>query len=75
MNRSRHPHLPPFEPAEADIQRCAYFLWREEGCPSGCDLDIWFAAKELLRRRKAGLWADRLQQRPGHGVPLRRPTP
>ena len=65
MNRSRQPHLPPFEPAEADIQRCAYFLWREEGCPSGCDLDIWFAAK-------AGLWADRLQQRPGHGVPLRR---
>lgn len=47
------PHLlpPPFEPAEPDIQRCAYFLWQEEGCPAGRDIEIWLTAKELLRHR------------------------
>ena len=39
----------PFEPAEAEIQKRAYFLWQEEGCPVGRDLEIWLAAKELVR--------------------------
>jgi len=39
----------PYDLKEEDIQKCAYFLWREEGCPSGRDLDLWLAAKELLR--------------------------
>jgi hypothetical protein len=43
----------PFEIREEDIQKCAYFLWQEEGCPSGRDLDLWLAAKELLRHRTA----------------------
>jgi hypothetical protein len=44
--RIHHEH---FEPAEADVQKCAYFLWKEEGSPSGRDLDIWLRARELLR--------------------------
>jgi hypothetical protein len=38
-----------FEPTEADIQKCAYFLWKEEGSPAGRDLDIWLRARELVR--------------------------
>ncbi|HEX7630968.1 MAG TPA: DUF2934 domain-containing protein [Lacunisphaera sp.] len=38
-----------FEPAEADVQKCAYFLWKEEGSPAGRDLDIWLRARELVR--------------------------
>ncbi len=38
-----------FEPAEADIRKCAYSLWKEEGSPSGRDLDIWLKARELVR--------------------------
>ncbi len=41
--------VPPFDLKEEDIQKCAYFLWKEEGCPAGRDLDLWLAAKELLR--------------------------
>jgi hypothetical protein len=44
---------PPFDLKEEDIQKCAYFLWQEEGCPSGRDLDLWLAAKELLRHHGA----------------------
>ena len=63
MNRSL-PHPPtPFEPAEADIQRCAYFLWQEEGRPTGQDLAIWLTAKELLRHRAASHRKE-LAQRP-----------
>ena len=41
----------PFEIREEDIQKCAYFLWKELGCPIGRDLDLWLTAKELLRHR------------------------
>lgn len=40
---------PHFEPSEADIRKCAYFLWKEEGSPAGRDLDIWLRARELVR--------------------------
>ena len=49
--KPRPPAPQHFEPAEADIQRCAYFLWKEEGSPTGRDLDLWLAAKEFLRHR------------------------
>lgn len=42
-------HVEHFEPSESDIQKCAYFLWKEEGSPSGRDLDIWLRARELVR--------------------------
>ena len=42
-----------FEPSEAEIQKCAYFLWKEEGSPSGRDLDIWLRARELVRHHAA----------------------
>ena len=71
MNRSL-PHPPkPFEPAEADIKRCAYFLWIEEGRPAGQDLNIWLTAKELLRHRSASHRKE-LAQRPATAAPHRR---
>ena len=45
------PRTPPFGIREEDIQRCAYFLWQEEGCPRGRDLELWLEAKERLRHR------------------------
>ena len=49
----KHTEPRPFEPAEADIRHCAYILWQEAGCPTDRDLDLWLAAKELLRHRAA----------------------
>lgn len=70
MKPRQLPSHPPFDPAEADIQRCAYFLWREEGCPAGRDLDIWLTAKELLRHRTHVPGEGALRTAP----PRRRPT-
>jgi len=61
-----------FEPAEADIQRCAYFLWIEEGRPAGQDLDIWLTAKELLRHRAASHRPELAQRKPSDAAPHRR---
>ena len=49
MKSIRKPPVLPFVPAEHDIQKCAYFLWQEEGRPVGRDLDLWLSAKELVR--------------------------
>ena len=34
MKQPKQPPLLYFEPAEADIQKCAYLLWQEEGRPA-----------------------------------------
>ena len=35
-----------------EIAARADMLWREKGCPQGCDEEIWLEAeRELLRRR------------------------
>lgn len=47
-------HPTPSQPAEADIQKCAYYLWKEEGSPAGRDLDFWLAARERLEHRARG---------------------
>jgi hypothetical protein len=47
-----HPIQPP-EPAEADIQHAAYFLWEKAGRPQGRDQEFWFAARERLRHSVA----------------------
>lgn len=49
----RSPASLQFEPTEAEIQQEAYHLWLESGCPTGRDVEHWFAAKELLRHRHA----------------------
>lgn len=72
MNRSHHPAPTHFEPAEADIQRCAYFLWQEEGRPEGQDLNIWLTAKELLRHRRASHRKELAQRQPAPAGPRRR---
>jgi hypothetical protein len=61
-----------YEPAEADIQRCAYFLWIEEGRPTGQDLNIWLTAKELLRHKAASHRPELAQRRPVPAGPHRR---
>lgn len=39
------------EPTEAEIQKAAYYLWQEKGCPAGSDLEIWLEARERLRHQ------------------------
>ena len=62
-SKDSHAH---FEPAEADIRKCAYFLWKEEGSPAGRDLDIWLKARELVRHH-VHLPEERI--RPARGRP------
>lgn len=53
---------PAHEPTEAEIQKAAYYLWLESGCPAGRELEHWLAAKELLKHhhgRTAGRGAPR----------------
>ncbi|MDE3084523.1 MAG: DUF2934 domain-containing protein [Verrucomicrobiota bacterium] len=38
-------------PSEAEIQKAAYQIWMENGCPVDRDLENWLAAKELVRRQ------------------------
>ena len=72
MKRPSQPHLLSFEPAETDIQKCAYYLWQEAGRPAGRDLDIWLSAKELVRHHVAGPQPGKTRWRPGPEVPRRR---
>ena len=74
MKQPNQPPLLYFEPTEADIQKCAYLLWQEEGRPTGRDLDLWLAAKELVRHHVTGPRPDRTARRPdpGPGAPRRR---
>jgi len=50
------------------IRRQAYYLWQEEGCPSGHALDHWLAAEEVIRRRQGPV--PRVQLRQREKVPL-----
>jgi hypothetical protein len=56
-------HIAPTEPAEADIQHAAYYLWIESGRAPGHDLENWLTARELLRHKAAG--------KPHSATPLR----
>jgi hypothetical protein len=38
-------------PAHQEIASRAEALWREKGCPQGCDEKIWLEAEQELRRR------------------------
>jgi hypothetical protein len=52
--RTTHKEVPPgtsHEPTEAEIQKIAYCLWLEKGCPTGQDLENWFEARELILHR------------------------
>lgn len=61
--------IPNHEPTEAEIQKTAYYLWLESGCPDGRELEQWLAAKELLKHHH-GRDAGR-----GHQQPTRRKLP
>lgn len=39
------------EITEADIATCAYFLYVNEGCPAGREMDHWLEAEARLRGR------------------------
>ena len=49
------PHDPWVDPAfEQNVRDTAYFMWENEGRPSGREQDYWFAALEkCLRQREA----------------------
>jgi hypothetical protein len=39
-------------PAQEDIEREAFRLWKESGEPTGRDQEFWFQAEQNLRARK-----------------------
>ena len=41
----------PPEITEVEIATCAYFLYVNEGCPAGRELDHWLEAEARLRDR------------------------
>lgn len=72
MKTTAHDYQPNFEPAEADIQKCAYYLWQEAGCPADRDLDLWLAAKELVRHRVHAAPPGRPARQARRSAPRRR---
>jgi hypothetical protein len=44
-------HLALTDPATAnhEVERLAYFLWRQRGCPAGSAEEDWFAAETKLQ--------------------------
>jgi hypothetical protein len=49
MNPRNRAQLPLSEPSETEIQKVAYRLWTERGCPAGIETENGFAAKEWIR--------------------------
>ena len=35
------------------IREFAYFIWKDEGCPNGRDLEHYFYAKQVLEEKEA----------------------
>lgn len=53
-SRARHEvdaSSPLPEITEADIATCAYFVYVNEGCPAGREMDHWLEAEARLRGR------------------------
>ncbi len=42
---------PPPEITEVETATCAYFIYVNEGCPAGRELDHWLEAEARLRSR------------------------
>ena len=36
---------------DSAVQKEAYYLWQERGCPIGADLDLWLEAEDRLRHQ------------------------
>jgi hypothetical protein len=70
-------HTAEHEPTEAEIQKAAYYLYRESGCLPGHETDHWFAAKELLRHRHGRHGTHETHQPPAPplNVPITRARP
>jgi hypothetical protein len=47
-SRSSATANPSLAPSHAEISIRAEALWRQKGCPQGCDEEIWLAAERQL---------------------------
>jgi Protein of unknown function (DUF2934) len=61
---STHPEIAHL-PKEERIRSIAYFLWQEDGCPEGRDVDHWTRACELVEAEAADVadpdWLQRAE--------------
>ncbi len=55
------------------IERLAYCLWQERGCPCGSPDDDWWLAEEIMKRRYKRFELS-LQQRPLFACGIERQT-
>lgn len=49
--RDAAPAKPPPPVTDMDIATCAYFIYVNEGCPAGREMDHWLQAEARLRGR------------------------
>ncbi len=61
----------PREPSDAEIRLAAYTLWLDSGRPASHDLELWFAAREMLCHQHA---PPAQPSRGARSRPPRRPT-
>ena len=52
MNTREHRQTLVHSDVEEQIRRQAYYLWQQNGCPEGHELDHWLAAGEIVRHRQ-----------------------
>jgi len=61
-------------PANHDaIARCAYFIWKKEGCPEGRDVEFWTRAEAELEATLAPAARAAAQPMPAAEFALARP--
>ena len=53
MNTREHRQTLVHSDVEEQIRKQAYYLWQQNGCPEGHELDHWLAAGEIVRHRQS----------------------
>lgn len=51
MNTREHRQTVVHHDLDDQIRKQAYYLWQQDGCRHGHDLEHWFEATEMVRHR------------------------
>lgn len=63
MNTREHRQTLVHNDLDEPIRKQAYYLWQQDGCPSGRALDHWLAAGEIVRHRVGAASRVRIHHR------------
>jgi Protein of unknown function (DUF2934) len=70
MNTREHRQTLVHQDLDEQIRKQAYYLWQQNGCREGHELDHWLEAKEIVRHRQIEPVRVRLHHR--ERVPVNR---